>query len=423
VEGFWAGELRQERKDGVIVLVDSRWTLIRDAEGKAKSVLVICTDITGKRELEVYELRARHMEGIASLASALAADLDAILTPVMLAVPAIAAKADDDHSRQAVAMVATNARRGMETANQVLALADNAGSGKGLLDSAEILGETARILKAGLPESIPLETAFEHGLWAIPGTAIQIQQILQNICTNAREAMPDGGVLRIAAENLLIEPRSVAAIPHSLPGKFVVITVSDTGRGIPTEIIGNVFEPFFTTKPSGRTTGLGLSTAVAIARNHHGFINIFSVPGQGTNVKVYLPAGDIAPEGADPDLYFGGGRRVVVAQPQASLRDIVKKILVAHGYDAVTVTDGAEAIALCRRPSAGIVAAVIDMDLPFMDGPAIPRILQSTNLSLKVIVTGGKPGETIEGAAFVLPSPFSTKDLLSALHEATKVTP
>ena len=423
VEGYWAGELRQERKDGVIVLVDSSWTLIRDAEGHAKSVLVICTDITGKRELEVYELRARHMEGIASLASALAADLDAILTPVLLAVPAIASKADDDHSRQAVAIVATNARRGMETANQVLALADNAGSGKGLLDPAEILAETVRILKTGLPDSIPLETAFEQGLWAIPGTAIQIQQILQNICTNAREAMPDGGVLRIAAENLLIEARSVANIPHALPGKFVVMTVSDTGGGIPPEVVGKVFEPFFTTKPSGRTTGLGLSTAAAIARNHRGFINIFSVPGQGTNVKVYLPAGDISGEGADPDLYLGRGRRVVVAQPQASLRDIVKKILVAHGYDAVSVSDGAEAVALCRRPGAGIAAAVIDMDIPFMDGAAIPRILQSANPSLKVLVTGGKEGETIEGVAVLLPSPFSTRDLLSALHDTASVTP
>jgi CheY-like chemotaxis protein len=244
---------------------------------------------------------------------------------------------------------------------------------------------------------------------------------MQNICANGREAMPDGGVLRIAAENLLVEARSVATIPHALPGKYVVITISDTGRGIPLEILGKVFEPFFTTKPSGRTTGLGLSTAAAIARNHRGFINIFSVPDQGTNVKVFLPAGESSGEGTDPDLYLGGGRRIIVAHPQASLRDIMRKILVAHGYDAVTVTDGAEAIALCRRPGAGIVAAVVDMDIPFMDGPAIPLILQSTNPSLKIIVTGGKQGETVEGASVVLPSRFSTQNLLSALHDVMNV--
>jgi two-component system cell cycle sensor histidine kinase/response regulator CckA len=421
VEGYWAGELRQQRKDGVVVLVDSGWTLIRDPEGRAKSVLVICTDITGKRELEVYELRARHLEGIASLASALAADLDGMLTPLMLAVPSIAAVASDDSSRQAVAIVSANARRGMDTANQVLALAENAGSGKGLLDTAEILADTARAVGGGLPASIALETAFEHSLWAIPGKASQITQILQNIATNAREAMPDGGVLRIAAENLLVETQSVAALPQALPGKYVVVTVSDTGRGIPPEIIGKVFEPFFTTKPSGRTTGLGLSTAAAIARNHRGFINIYSVPAQGTNVKVYLPAGEPAEEGVDPDLHLGSGRRVVIAQPQASIRDILKKILIAHGYDAVTVMDGGEAIALCRRPGAGIAAAVIDMDMPYMDGPAILRVLHRTNPTLKILVTGAKPGEVPEGASMCLPKPFSTQNLLVALHDVMNV--
>jgi two-component system cell cycle sensor histidine kinase/response regulator CckA len=371
----------------------------------------------------VYELRARHMEGISSLASALAADLDAMLTPVMLAVPAVASKADDDSSRQAVAIVATNARRGMETANQILALAENAGAGKGLLDPAEILAGAARLVKSGLPGSIPLETAFEPGLWAIPGTESQISQIIQSVCTNAREAMPDGGVLRIAAENLLIEAQSVATIPHALPGRYVVFTVSDTGRGISPDIIGKVFEPFFTTKPPGRTTGLGLSTAAAIARNHRGFINIFSVPAQGTNVKIYLPAGEGTTDGMGPDLHLGGGRRVLVAQPQASLRDILKKILVAHGYNALTVTDGAEAIALCRRSEAGIDAAIIDMDMPFMNGPSILRVLQSTNPSLKIIVTGGTQNEPLDGAAIVLPRPFTTQNLLSSLYNVINITP
>ena len=423
VEGYWAGELRQQRKDGSSVLVDSRWTLIRDGEGRAKSVLVICTDITGKRELEVYELRARHMEGISSLASALAADLDAMLTPLMLAVPSIAGKADDDSSRQAVAIVATNARRGMDTASQVLALAENAGSGKGFLDPAEILAGCARAVGGDLPESIVLETAFEKDLWAIPGTASQVQQILGNICTNAREAMPDGGVLRIAADNLLIEAQAVSTIPHALPGRYVVITVSDTGRGIPPAIIGKVFEPFFTTKPSGRTTGLGLSTAAAIARNLRGFINIFSMPGEGTNAKVYLPAGEIPGAESGPDLHLGGGRRVVVAQPQAALRDIVKKILIAHGYDAVAVMDGGEAIALCRRPEAGIAAAVIDMEMPYMDGPTILRVLRSTNPALKIILTGGTSEKPVEGAAAVLPRPFSTQNLLFALHNVLDIMP
>jgi len=418
VEGYWAGELRQQRKDGGTVLVDSRWTLVRDAEGHAKSVLVISTDITGKRELEVYELRARHMEGIARLASAIAADLDSMLTPVMLAVPAIAEKASDDSSRQAVALVATNARRGAEMANQVLALAENAGSGKGLLDPSEILAETVRTVQASMPSSITLETAIPGGLWALAGTGSQIQQILTNICTNAREAMPDGGVLRIAAENLLIEPAAVSSVPHALPGMYVVITISDTGHGIPSDIIGKVFDPFFTTKPPGRTTGLGLSTAAAIARTHRGFINIYSEVGEGTNVKVYLPAGEVKSEGLEADLHLGGGQRVIIAQQQASLRDIIKKILDAHGYEAITVADGAEAVALCRKPNAAVAAIIIDLDMPYMDGSATIRVVQNSNPSVRIVATGGKPGEQIPGIAESLPKPFSTSNLLAALARA-----
>ena len=111
----------------------------------------------------------------------------------------------------------------------------------------------------------------------------------------------------------------------------------------------------------------------------------------------------------------------MIAQPQASIRDILKKILIAHGYDAVTVMDGGEAIALCRRPGAGIAAAVIDMDMPYMDGPAILRVLHRTNPTLKILVTGAKPGEVPEGASMCLPKPFSTQNLLVALHDVMNV--
>jgi two-component system cell cycle sensor histidine kinase/response regulator CckA len=147
------------------------------------------------------------------------------------------------------------------------------------------------------------------------------------------------------------------------------------------------------------------------------------MPGEGTNAKVYLPAGEIPGAESGPDLHLGGGRRVVVAQPQAALRDIVKKILIAHGYDAVAVTDGGEAIALCRRPEAGIAAAVIDMEMPYMDGPTILRVLRSTNPSLKIILTGGTSEKPPEGAAAVLPRPFSTQNLLFALHNVMDLTP
>ncbi|MEW6510545.1 MAG: PAS domain S-box protein [Bacteroidota bacterium] len=420
IEGYWAGELRQRTKDGASVLVDSRWTLVRDAEGRPKSLLVICTDITGKRELEIYELRLKRMEGITTLAAAIAADLDAMLTPVMLAIPTLAEKSDDDPSRQSVALVATNAQRGLDTAHQVLALAENAGGGRGLIDPGRLVSEVANSLTETFPESIRVEAVIPRGLWPIAGVTSQLQQVLGNVCTNAREAMSDGGILRLTAENLLIDAQTVASIPHALPGTYCLITIGDTGRGIRPEIIGKVFDPFFTTKPPGRTTGLGLSTAAAIVRNHKGFMNIYSEPGKGTIVKVYLPAGERG-EGEEAfPVRLGRGEQVLVAQQQASLREIIKKILDAHGYDAITAADGAEAVALYRKHVEKIAAIVIDLDMPYMDGSMTIRVLQRTNPSVKIIATSGSISRDEVETFSILPKPFSTPDLLSALRRAVE---
>jgi PAS domain S-box-containing protein len=418
IEGYWAGELRQQKRDGTVVLVDSRWTLVRDAEGKPKSLLAICTDITGKRELEIYELRARRMEGIATLASAIAADLDRLLTPVMLAVPALAEKAVDDASRQAVALVAVNAQHGLDTANQVLALAENAGAGRGVLDSAKLLNEAVRSLTESLPKSIQLETSIPRSLWPLPGILSQLQQVVINVCTNGREAMTDGGTLRVTAENLLIDAQAVATIPHALPGKYVLITIGDTGHGIPAEIIGKVFEPFFTTKPPGRTTGLGLSTAAAIVRNHKGFMNIFSEPGEGTIVKIYLPAEERREGEIDAAPSLGNGELVLVAQQQASLRDLMKKILDAHGYDTISAADGAEAVVLFRKHQETMRAVIIDFDMPYMDGSMTIRVLQGTNANVNIIATGESASREPVNVFRVLPKPFSTPLLLSAVRDA-----
>ena len=420
IEGYWAGELRQRKKDGDTVLVDSRWTLVRDAGGRPRSMLIISTDITGSKALEIYELRARRMEGIATLASAIAADLDAMLTPVMLAVPALSRKADDDPSRQALALITGNAQRGLEFADQIVALAEVAGGRQGLLDPVDILAGAVNGLAGSLPASITLESALSRSLWPIPGIMTQIQQVLANVCTNAREAMSDGGVLRLAAENLLLDAQSAASQLEARPGRYVLITVGDTGRGIPQENIDKVFEPFFTTKPAGRTTGLGLSTAAAIVRNHKGIMNIYSEPGKGTIVKIYLPAGERDEGENETDVRLGHGERILIVQQQASLRDVLRKILEVHGYEAVAVADGAEAVAFYGKYQAEIGAVIIDLDMPYMDGSTTIRLLQRTNPAVKIITTGGTSGESIDSSS-ALPKPFTAASLLKELHRVVLV--
>jgi PAS domain S-box-containing protein len=437
VEGYWAGELSQRRKDGTSVLVDSRWTLIRDSEGQPKSLLVICTDITGEKELDVYELRARRMEGITSLVSAIAADLDRLLTPVLLAVPTLEEKANDENSRQAVALVESSAHRGIDLGAQVLALADNAGGGEGLLDSEEFLAETIRGVSESLPQSITLQSSLSSSgrtsssvgvraagrtgnLWPIRGTVAQLQQVILNICTNAREAMPDGGELNITGENILVDAQTYHAGASVTPGKYVVISIGDNGRGIAPEILGHVFEPFFTTKEPGRTVGLGLSTASAIVRNHKGFINIFSEPQKGTIVKIYLPAGGIEGEGGSEkgDLHLGHGECILVVEAEATLRDIMRKILEAHGYQTLGAGDGAEALAVVKRGGQGARLALVDLEMPYMDGAETVRFLKKANPTLPIIAIGTTQGKLDKGLAGTLSRPFTTRALLQAVSKS-----
>jgi hypothetical protein len=414
IEGSWAGELQQRRKDGGIVVVDARWTLMRDPDGHPKSVLVIATNITGKKEVEIFEIRARRLEGIAALVGAVAADLHDIMTPMTLTIPSLAPKADDEASRQAVSLIAGNAQSGIDLANQILALVDLSPEGDGQLDPAALIAATAKSVSASLPTDVSIETPPPRKLWPVTGILPQLQQVLTNVCTNAWESMPRGGVLRLAAENVSLDAQEVASHPPATAGRYVMISVSDTGRGIPPEILEKVFEPFFTTKPPGRTTGLGLSTAAAIVRNQKGFMDIFSEPGKGTIVKLYLPAGELTSRKHESNLTMVHGERVLVAHQQASMREILRKLLDTHGFDVLSAADGAEAIALFRRYRNEIHAAIIDLRMQFMDAPTTIRVLQGMNPELKIIAVGGPDDNNLPGCT-LLQKPFTISSLLGAL--------
>jgi two-component system cell cycle sensor histidine kinase/response regulator CckA len=331
-------------------------------------------------------------------------------------VPVLAEEAFSDHARQAVSLVASNARRGAGISRQLRSFADLAGGEEGLLDPVLLVNGTVKGLSTWFPESISVESLVPRSLWPVNGALPQMQQVLFNVCTNAREAMPDGGVVRIAAENVMLDPQATASAGVADQEKYVMFSVGDTGRGIAPEILDKVFEPFFTTKPPGRSTGLGLSTAAAIVKNHRGFMNIFSEPGKGTIVKIYLPADEQAEADQAGLIPIGRGERVLVAQASASIRDVTKKILEAHGYDVLTASDGAEAVAIYRKQYGDIAAVVVDLDVPFMDGSSVIRVLHGTNPRIRVIAIGD-PEADVENA-LLLPRPFSTNSLLRAIQSA-----
>jgi PAS domain S-box-containing protein len=293
--GSWQGELQKLTKSGQEAIVSSRMTLVRNEAGQAKSILTVDTDITEKKQLEAQFYRAQRLESLGALAGGIAHDMNNILTPIIgfaqllpLQLPNL-----DAQNRQMLEIITDNAKRGAELVKQILLFAQGEPEKRVVLQLKNLLKEIEHIVKETFPNSIKIISVQRASeLWTISADPTQIYQVLINLCLNARDAMPDGGILTIAADNQFFDRDYVRKNWEAKVGKYVVITVSDTGCGVPKEIRERIFEPFFTTKGASKGTGLGLSTAIGIVKNHDGFVNVKSEIGKGSQFQVCLPAID-----------------------------------------------------------------------------------------------------------------------------------
>jgi PAS domain S-box-containing protein len=293
--GEWQGELNQIGKHGKKIIVQSRWTLVRDEQQQPQSILTVSTDITEKKQLEAQFLRAQRLESIGILASGIAHDLNNILTPILLSVQLMQLQTHEPSNQQLLRAIEANTKRGANLVKQVLAFARGGGGDRTTVYIAPLIAEIEDIAHKTFPKSIDLVTDIAPELWATAAEATQLHQVLMNLLVNSRDAMPSGGTLIIRAENISVDDRHAKLNIDAKVGAYIAITVADTGVGIAPEILEKVFEPFFTTKEVGKGTGLGLSTAIGIIKIYGGFVNLYSEVGKGTEFKVYLPAAP-APE-------------------------------------------------------------------------------------------------------------------------------
>jgi CheY-like chemotaxis protein len=254
----------------------------------------------------------------------------------------------------------------------------------------------------------------------------QLHQVLMNLCINARDAMPEGGRLTLSAANRTAdEALAQRGGEGGRPGRYVALAVEDTGTGIAPEVLGRIFEPFFTTKEPGKGTGLGLSTTRAIAQAHGGFVLVDSEPGRGSCFEVFLPAADrAAPAEAAPAAPApeGRGELVLVADDEASIREITRTTLEVSGYRVLTAQDGAEAVALYAEHAAQVRAVLVDMVMPVMDGPAAIEALLRLNPALRVLAVSGTEGDerarqACRAARAHLAKPFTAETLLTTLRQ------
>jgi PAS domain S-box-containing protein len=290
--GQWQGELRKITKTNREVMVESRWTLMRDERGQPKSILTVNTDITEKKQLEAQFLHAQRLECLGMLASGIAHDLGNILMPVLGVARLLPSRIGnmDESMRALVDILENNAIRGRDLVQQILMFARGTGGERIPLQVEPMLKELMKTVCGTFPKSIHISTHIpSNGLWLVEADATQLHQVFMNLCVNARDAMSDGGTLTIAVENCVLDPTFVAIHPDAQVGSYLKVSISDTGTGIVPEMRDRIFDPFFTSKEPGKGTGLGLSTVMKIIKTHQGFIHMTTQVGQGTCFMIYLP--------------------------------------------------------------------------------------------------------------------------------------
>jgi two-component system cell cycle sensor histidine kinase/response regulator CckA len=285
-----------------------------------------------------------------------------------------------------------------------------------------------KIARDAFPKTIRVRTEFAPDLWPVSGYPTQLYQVLMNLCINARDAMPNGGQLTLRVENVQLDDTCRQIFPDVSPGPYLLLTVSDSGIGMPPEVLEKLFQPFFTTKELGKGTGLGLSTSLGIVKAHGGCITVKSQVGQGTSFDVYLPAlsSTTAPE-TEPKLArlpTGNGEGILVIDDEVSICEITKATLENYGYRVLTANSGLEAVTLYTEKRNEIQLVITDTDMPFMDGHATSMALRKINPQLKIIMASGSlPNKSgidtpVDGNinAFV-PKPYTVDKLLTVVSE------
>ena len=428
----WAADYRFRCKDGRYAFVQDSGYILRDAAGKGVRMVGGMRDLTEQKKMEAQSLRAQRMESIGTLAGGIAHDLNNVLSPIMMSIELLRLDSGEGARRTKILdTIQVSCRRGADLVRHVLSFARGVDGVRIAIRLRQVINELEGIIGETFPRNIRIVPLVPEDIWPIMGDPTQLHQILLNLAVNARDAMPEGGTLTLAANNVTLDAQYAGTSPASpavKAGPYVRLQVTETGHGIPPEVRERIFEPFFTTKELGKGTGLGLATVHAVVKDHGGFVTVQSEVGAGSTFDVYLPADPALRTAAPAPLLStalprGRGELVLVVDDEPSIREITQQTLEAFGYRVVTAGDGASAIALYAKDAGKIALVITDLMMPIMDGAATIKVLMRMNPSIRIIAASGLEvaenvaGATSAGVRDFLPKPYSAPTLIQLVRK------
>lgn len=438
---IWQGELCNRRKDGSLFFEKLTIAPVRDAEGAIGHFVAMAEDVTGQHELEQQLARSQRLESIGLLASGIAHDLNNMLAPIMLSVSLIKTRHPDRETGELLEIMQSAAQRGAGVVQQVLTFARGVEGERVHLDVRPLVKELAQLARETFPREIRVACDLPGLPLLVEGDVTQLHQVLLNLAVNARDAMPEGGVLTLRAAEVELDETVSRREPHARAGKFINLRVADTGAGIPAEVLEHMFEPFFTTKPRGKGSGLGLSTVYGIVRSHGGYVEVTSTVGKGACFDVMIPVsaknrtkGSGAPFSASRSARSNGaGRRILVVDDEPGIRLVTRRVLESVGFVVVLAEDGEAGLARLHAAREEFSAAIIDLMMPGMNGYKLAAAIRAHRVDLPLIVASGMMGDGDAGeerAALaelgvrtLLRKPFTETELLAALGAELRAAP
>jgi PAS domain S-box-containing protein len=445
-------ELAGRRKDGSTFPAEISLSAIETEEGLLITAAV--RDVTERREgqlererlkseaererLEAQLHQSQRLESLGQLAGGVAHDFNNLLGVIASYASFIAEEVAKESAqirwqivREDVEQVERAAQRAASLTRQLLTFARRDVVQPRRINLNDLILEVKQLLTRTLGEHVELITSLAPGIGSVLADHGQIEQVLVNLAVNARDAMPRGGKLTIETADTQVDEAYADQRAELRPGRYVTVKVSDTGTGIPQEVIGRVFEPFFTTKPKGEGSGLGLATTYGIIAQAGGTVRIYSEPGLGTTLTVLLPVTDqsaepVQPRVSEPD--HSGGEVILVVEDEAAMREVTRRMLDSAGYQVLAAASGEEALDIAARPQIHIDVLLTDVVMPKMQGKELADRLRRKEPGLKVVFmsgyTQGLLGAqgVLEPGVHLIEKPFSKASMLAKLREVLAAT-